>query len=136
MTQQAPIEIPLVKSLAEVGDPCENIVATLHFLLGALMSRGEALLHAEWLRPAEEVTWFLRSRDGGKEGADESLAVLPSAVSHSCISRLALITNLSYITGGRSQATLIQHGHRHACSIYLSNCKESGSWIRVYGSSV
>jgi len=41
MTQQAPIEIPLVKSLAEVGDPCENIVATLHFLLGALMSRSE-----------------------------------------------------------------------------------------------
>lgn len=132
MTQQTPIEVPLVKSLAEVGDPCENVRATLAFLLSALLSRGEALLHAEWLRPAETVSWYLRSRDGGKEGADESLAVLPAMVSHSCISRLALYTNLCYVAGGHSQATFVHNGHQHACLIYLSNRKESGSWIRVY----
>ena len=136
MTQEATIEFPLVKSLTEVGDPCENIVATLHFLLSALVSRSEALLHAEWLRPAEDVTWFVRSRNKVEEGPDERLAVLPAAVSHSCISRLALATNLSHIAGGHSRATLVQEGQRHACSIYLSNCKESGSWIRVYAKSV
>jgi len=136
MSEQATIEVPVVKSLGEVGDPCENIVGALHFLLSALIGRREALLHAEWLRPAEDVVWFLRSREDGSEGSDERIATFPSAVSHSCISRLALSMGMSHIIGGHGRAALVQDGQRHECSIYLSNCKESGSWIRVYAKCV
>ena len=46
------IEIPKVEPLDGVGDPCEHILTVFHFLLTSLLSREQALLQAEYRRPA------------------------------------------------------------------------------------
>jgi hypothetical protein len=127
------IEIPKVESLDGVGDPCEHILTVFHFLLTSLLSREQALLHAEYRRPAAETTWYLRPRTKDAEGDDEPLAVLPSSLLQSCAARLALTLDLSHIEGGYGRLQMTQEGRRHDCSVYLSNCRHSGCWIRVYG---
>jgi hypothetical protein len=130
------IEIPKVDSLEGVGDPCEHILTVFHFLLTSLLSREQALLHAEYRRPAADTTWYLRPRTKDSEGDDETLAVLPPALLQSCAARLALTLDLSHKEGGYGRLQMTQEGRRHDCSVYLSNCRESGYWIRVYGRAV
>ena len=126
------IEIPKVESLAAIGDPLEHIAETFHFLLTALVSREQALLHVEYRRPAADTVWYLRPRTDDGDGVDETVAVLPSAIVQSCAARLALAVDLDYKAGGQARAILMQAGRRHECRIFLSNCRESGYWIRVY----
>lgn len=127
------IEIPKVESLDGLGDPCEHILTVFHFLLTSLLSREQALLHAEYRRPDAETVWYLRSRTKDEEGKDEIIAVLPSAILQSCAARLAITLNLSHKEGGSGQLAMVQTGRRHDCRVYLSNCRDSGYWIRVYG---
>jgi hypothetical protein len=130
----ATIEIPKVERLT--GDPCEQVLAVFHFLLTSLLSREQALLHAEYRRPAAETTWYLRTRTKDTEGDDEMVAVLPSALLQSCAARLALALDLSYKEGGHGRVEMVQDGRRHDCRVFLSNCRDSGYWIRVYGRAV
>ena len=132
----ATIEVPRVETLDGVGDPCEQILTVFHFLLTSLLSREQALLHAEYRRPAADTTWYLRPRTKDAEGDDETLAVLPSAFLQLCAARLALAMDLSHIEGGHGRVQMTQDGRRHDCSVYLSNCRDSGCWIRVYGQAV
>src|ERR1043166_2241023 len=132
-TRMATIEIPKVDSLDGAGDPCEHIVTVFHFLLTSLLSREQALLHAEYRRPAIEAALYLRPRTKDHEGDDETVAVLPSAILQSCAARLTLALDLSHIEGGHARVEMVQEGRRHDCSVYLSNCRDSGCWIRIYG---
>lgn len=130
------IEIPKVETLEGIGDPCEHIITVFHFLLTSLLSRNQALLHAEYRRPEAKTTWYLRPRAPDLEGEDEPLVVLPSGILLSCAARLALVLDLSHKEGGRGRFELVQGKRRHDCHVFLSNCKESGHWIRVYGETV
>src|SRR3954451_14032906 len=94
------IEIPKIESLEGVGDPCEHILTVFHFLLTSLLSREQALLHAEYRRPAADSTWYLRPRTKDSEGDDETLAVLPAALLQSCAARFAFTLDLSHKEGG------------------------------------
>ncbi len=132
----ATIEIPKVETIEGVGDPCEHIVTVFHFLLTSLLRREQALLHAEYRRPAAEAIWYLRPRTKGSEGNDETIAVLPSALLQSCAARLALALDLGYKEGGHGRVEMVQDGRRHDCRVFLSNCRDSGYWIRVYGRAV
>jgi hypothetical protein len=126
------IEIPKVETLNGVGDPCEHILTVVHFLLTSLLSREQALLHAEYRRPAADTTWYLRPRTGETEGDDEMMAVLPSAILQSCAARLALLLELSHTEGGYGRVEMVQEERRHDCRVFVSNCSEAGRWIRVY----
>ena len=130
----ATIEISKVERLT--GDPCEQVLSVFHFLLTSLLSREQALLHAEYRSPAAETTWYLRTRTKDAEGDDETVAVLPSALLQSCAARLALALDLSYKDGGHGRVEMVQDGRRHDCRVFLSNCGDSGYWIRVYGRAV
>jgi len=130
------IEIPKVESLATVGDPLEHILEVLHFLLSSLLSHDHALLHAEYRRPATHTVWYLRPRTHEQEGEEETLAVLPSAVLQSCAARLAVHMSVSHTEGGHGRLVLRQQGRRHECRVFLSNCRDSGVWIRVYGRAI
>ena len=130
------IEVPRIITLDGLGDPCEHIVTVFHFLLTHLLSREQALLHAEYKRPDPITTWYLRPRTKDREGEDEALAILPSAILQSCAARLALALNLSHIEGGYGRLELVQEDRRQDCTVYLSNCRNSGCWIRVYGRTI
>lgn len=133
------MEIPKVESLADVGDPLENIVKVVHFLLSALLARGQALLHSEYRCPALETVWYLRCLrplSNESEGEDEILAVLPSAVLQSFIGRLSVMLGLHPTEGGEAKFTLSQSGRKHLCRVVVSNRGESGRRIRVYGKAV
>jgi len=127
------IEIPKVVSLNGVGDPLEHILTVFHFLLTSLLNREQALLHAEYLRPAADSTWYLRPRSSDGEGVDEPVATLPSAIVSSCAARLALAMEFHHTEGGAGRLMLTQGSRRHDCRVFLSNCRGSGFWIRVYG---
>jgi hypothetical protein len=127
------IEIPKVESLEGMADPCENVQFVLHFLLTKLLGREQGLLHAEYRRPDPKSVWYLRTRGDEFEGEDETVAVLPSAILQSCAARLALTMDLSHKEGGYGRLEMRQEGRRYECRVYLSNCRESGCWIRVYG---
>jgi hypothetical protein len=135
-TRMTTIEIPNVESLASVGDPLENVATVFHFLLTTLLGREQALLHAEYRRPAADTAWYLRPRTREHEGDDETIAVLPSAILQSCAARLAIALEISHIEGGHGHVVLTQEGRQHDCRVFLSNCRESGCWIRVYGRAV
>ena len=126
------LEIPKVESLAAIGDPLEHVADVLHFLLTALLRYDQALLHAEYRRPAANTIWYLRARTNDHEGDDATLAVLPSAIVPSCAARLALALDMDHKAGGHRRAVLSQEGRQHECRIFLSNCRESGYWIRLY----
>jgi hypothetical protein len=130
------IEIPRVESLEGIADPCENIPFVLHFLLTKLLGHEQGLLYAEYRRPDPESAWYLRTRSKDFEGEDEKVAVLSSAILQSCAARLALTLDLSHKEGGYGRLEMTQEGRRYECRIYLSNCRESGYWIRVYAKSI
>ena len=136
MTRMTTIEVPKIETLEGVGDPCEHIITVLHFLLTSLLSREQVLLHAEYQRPAANTTWYLRPRTTDSEREDEPLVVLPSGILQSCAARLALALDVSHKEGGHGRVEMVQGGRRHDCRVFLSNCRESGYWIRVYGQVV
>ena|SRR5882724_6630607 len=127
------IKIPKVESLDNIGDPLEQVLTVFHFLLTALLQRDRALLHTEHRPPAGETVWYLRDRTGEREGEDEKLIVLPSAFVSSCAARLAVALGINHAEGGYGHCEMSQEGRRHDCRVFLSKCKDSGYWIRVYG---
>ena len=128
----AVIEVPKVDGLAEGEGLVSDIPSTLHYLLSRLLEQDEALLHAEYRRTEQEVTWFVRGRGDGREGEDEAVATLPAGIFSSLVSRVALSLDIDYTSGGHARGVLAQRGRRHECRVFLSRCRESGYWIRVY----
>ncbi len=129
---RTPIEVPKVEALAQAGEPLEHVLTVRHFLLTALLKHDDALLHAEHRRPAPDVTWYVRPRSDEHEGDDEAIAVLPSAILQSVAARLAVLLEIDYKEGGQGRAVLSQDGRRYDCRVFLSNCRASGYWVRVY----
>ena len=130
------IEITRVESLENVGNPLENIATIFNFLLTSLLRREHALLHVEVRRLATDTAWYLRSRTKEGESDDEIVAVLPSAIVSSCAARLAVAMGIHHTDGGHGRVVLSQGGRRQDCLVFLSNCRDSGFWIRVYAQAV
>ena len=136
MADNAVIEVRRVESLAEVGEPLEQVATVLYFLLTSLLKQKEGLLHAEHRRPQSEVTWYVRPRADGNEGHDGPVAILPAAILQSCTARMAMALDLSHIEGGYRKAVFSLEGRRHECSVYVSNCRQSGCWMRIYARAI
>jgi hypothetical protein len=126
------IEIPKVDSLAQIDAPLEQVPKVCHFLLTALLRCEDALLYTEYYRPEPDVTWYVRRRSEEREGDDEVVAVLPSAILQSFAARLAVLLKIHHTEGGYARAVLSQDGRRYDCRVFLSNCRASGYWLRVY----
>jgi hypothetical protein len=126
------MEVPKIKSLSAVGDPLANIPGVFSFLLTSLLSHEQALLHAEYNRPAPETSWHLRPRTKEQEGEDEVIATLPSSILQSCAARIAVHMGVLQTGSGHGRVLLSQEGRQHNCQVFVSNCGESGCWLRIY----
>jgi hypothetical protein len=126
------IEVPKVDVLAVGEGLLSDIPSTLHYLLSRLLEQDDALLHAERRPTQQEATFFLRRRGDGREGDDVPVATLPAGVFSSIVSRVALALDIDYTGGGHARGVLAQGGWRHECRVFLSKCRESGYWIRIY----
>jgi len=131
--RMTPFEVPKVTSLSSVGEPLANIPGVLSFLLTSLMSRDQALLHAEYSKPAPQTSWYLRLRSRDCEGEDETIAVLPSSILQSCTARIAVHMGILQTGSGHGRIVLSQEGRHHDCQVFVSNnSRESGCWLRIY----
>jgi len=130
-----------VNDIATVNDlPADllsQIYVTLSFLLTRLLSHEEGLLHADYRRGSDQnVTWYVRPRTGGNEQDDVPVAVLPAGAFSSLVARIALAAQIDHQRGGAAPLTLCQNGRRFDCRVFLSKCRESGYWIRLYARAI
>jgi hypothetical protein len=129
------VKLPRFDTLPEEG-VLGSIPATMGYLLTQLLTRERALLHAESLRPEEEVTCYVRPRREKTDGEDEAVATLPRPVFISIVARLALMFEIDFVDGGRGDGVVLFEGRRFKCRMFLSRCKESGYWIRFYANVI
>jgi hypothetical protein len=109
----------------------------LPFLLTRLLSSDDALLHADYRHGSDDtVTWYVRQRTGGIDQDDAPVAVLPAGIFTSLVTRIALHADIDHHRGGAAALTLSQNGRRFDCRVFLSKCRESGYWIRLYARAV
>jgi hypothetical protein len=127
------VEIAAVDALPPLEESLGAIPTVLAFLLTRLLREPEALLHAERRRSEAEVAWYLRPRDNEGEGEDVRVASLPAGMFSSLVSRVALMADVDYARGGAGDLELTQGSRKHVCRVFLSRCRASGTWIRVYG---
>jgi hypothetical protein len=129
------LDIPTVNDLPE--DLLSSIRVSLAFLLTRLLTNEEAMLHAEYRRGCDqEVTWYVRQRTDGKDHDDVPIAVLPAGIFSSLVARIALAAGIDHQRGGTAPLTLSQAGRCFDCQVSLSNCRESGYWIRLSARAV
>jgi len=129
------IDIPTVNALP--ADLLGNIPASLAFLLARLLAHEEGLLHADYRHGADQnVTWYVRQRTGGKDQDDVPVAVLPAGIFGSLVARIALAARIDHQRSGAAPLTPAQNGRRFDCQVFLSKCRESGYWIRLYARAV
>ncbi len=129
------IDIPTVNALPE--DPLGKIPTSLSFLLTRLLASEEGLLHADYRHGVDQnVTWYVRHRTGGTDQDDVPVAVLPAGIFSSLIARIALAAEIDHQRGGAGPLALSQNGRRFDCRVFLSKCRESGYWIRLYARAV
>jgi hypothetical protein len=129
------IDIPIVNELP--ADLLSEIYVSLAFLLTRLLANEEGLLHAEYRHGSEQdVTWYVRLRSDGKEQDDVPVAVLPAGIFSSLVARIALKAEIDHQRGGAAPLMLSQNGRRFDCRVFLSKCRESGYWIRLYARAV
>jgi hypothetical protein len=129
------IDIPIVNDLP--ADLLGNIRASLAFLLTRLLTGEEGLLHADYRHGSDQnVTWYVRQRNDGKDQDDVSVAVLPAGIFSSLVARIALEAQIDHQRSGAAPLTLSQNGRRFDCRVFLSKCRESGYWIRLYARAV
>jgi hypothetical protein len=127
------IDIPTVHDLPNPLSP----LRVLPFLLTRVLEHEEALLHAEYRRGLDQnVTWYVRQRTDGKDHIDVPVAVLPAGIFSSLVTRIALSAEIDHQRGGAAPLTLSQNGRRFDCRVFLSKCRESGYWIRLYARAV
>ena len=125
------IDIPTVNDLP--GDLLSNIPVSLSFLLTRLLSSEEGLLHADYRHGSDQnVTWYVRQRDDGKDQHDVPVAVLPAGIFGSLVARIALAAQIDHQRSGAAPLVLSQNLRRFDCRVFLSKCRESGYWIRLY----
>jgi hypothetical protein len=129
------IEIPRFDRLPEEG-VLADIPAVMGYWVTRLLTREQALLHAESLRPEEDVTLYVRPRREKTEGKHEAVVTVPRAVFISIVARLALMFEIDYVDGGRGDGVVLFEGRRFLCRVFLSRCKQSGYWIRFYANVV
>jgi hypothetical protein len=125
------VKIPRFDKLPEEG-VVGNIPAVMGYWLTQLLTREQALLHAESLRPDEDVTLYLRPRREKTDGDDEAVVTVPRAVFISIVARMALMFEINFVDGGRGDSVVLFEERRFKCRVFLSRCKESGYWIRMY----
>jgi hypothetical protein len=130
------IKVPRVDTLLDSEQALADIPNAMGYLLTRLLSLERGLLHAEYLRPATEVTWYVRPRGQKSEGEDVIAATLPGVIFSSMVARFALIFGMDYINGGRGEGVLVCEGRRFAYRVFLSRCDASGYWIRLYAEEV
>jgi hypothetical protein len=110
---------------------------TLAFPLTRLLTNEEGLLHADCRHGSDQnVTWYVRQRTGGNDQDDVPVAVLPAGIFSSLVARIALKAEIDHQRGGTGVLTLRQNGRRFDCRAFLSKCRESGYWIRLYARAV
>ena len=130
------LEIPKTETLATGDGLLSNIPAVLAFLLTRLLQHEEALLHAEWRGAESEVSWYVRPRGTSGEADDVAVAALPAGIFSSLVSRVALSFDIDYTHGGSGRGILTQGASRHDCRIFLSRCRQTGYWIRIYAVAI
>jgi hypothetical protein len=129
------VEIPRYDELPAEG-VLANIPAVMGYCVTQLLTREQALLHAESLRPEEEVTCYVRPRRDKTDGEDEAVVTVPRAVFISIVARMALMFEIDFVDGGRGDGVVLFEERRFACRVFLSRCKESGYWIRFYATVI
>jgi hypothetical protein len=129
------VKIPRFDKLPEEG-VLGNIPAVMGYWVTQLLTREQALLHAESLCPEEDVTLYLRPRREKTDGEDEAVVRVPRAVFISIVARMALMFEIDFVDGGRGDSVVLFEGRRFKCRVFLSRCKESGYWIRIYARAV
>jgi hypothetical protein len=130
--QMPEIELQRVDMPPEGESALADIPRAIGFLLTRLLSHDQALLHAEYRRTESEVTWYVRARLKAGEGEDEAVATLAAGTFSSILARLAVTFGIDYTTSGCATGTMLLEGRRFDCRIFLSKCKASGYWIRIY----
>jgi hypothetical protein len=119
------------------GDLLGDIPASLCFLLSRLLAMEEGLLHADYRHGSEQdVTWYVRRRGDGKEHDDVPVAVLPAGIFSSLVARIALEAGIDHQRGGAGALALSQEGRQFDCRVFLSKCRETGYWVRLYARGV
>jgi hypothetical protein len=124
------LDVPTVNDLP--SDLLGNIPKSLAFLLTRLLTNDEGLLHAERRELNRDVTWYVRHRIDGKDQDDVPVAVLPAGIFSSLVARIALAAEIDHQRGGAAPLTLSHNGRQFDCRVFLSKCRESGYWIRLY----
>ncbi len=129
------VDVPTVNGLP--GDLLGDIPKSLAFLLTCLLTTEEGLLHAECRHGCDQdVTWYLRPRTDGNDHDDVPVAALPPGVFSSLVARIALTAGIDHQKGGTAPLALSQNGRHFDCRVFLSKCRESGYWIRLYARAV
>jgi hypothetical protein len=109
------------------------IAKSLGFLITRLLDAGHALLHAEYRRGGQgEVAWYVRRRNDDAEGEDVLVATLPAGIFSSMVARLAVTFGIDHTSAGAAHGAMTLEGRRYACDLFLSKCRTTGYWVRVY----
>ncbi len=123
-------EVPKIEKLP--GNPLEEIPTACHFILNHVFAHEQSLLQAEHRLPENEVVFHLRPRTDLEDGLDARVVAVPAQVLHSLAARLALTMEIDHSEGGHGRLVITREGNRRKCRIFLSNCRATGCWIRIY----
>ena len=109
------------------------IARALGFVITRMLDEGPALLHAENRRGGRtEVAWYVRGRSDDAEGEDVLVATLPAGIFSSMVARLAVTFGIDHTSAGAARGAMTLEGRRYVCDLFLSKCRNTGYWIRVY----
>ena len=118
----------------EIPDPApydENPVATADFLMTALLRKQPAMLHGEFR--GGDGRWFVRDSAQCEERVAESKSV---GEFRAVLARFGHHFMGGQLYAGHTRLTVMQHGRKFACEIFMSNQGSTGYWIRVYANAV
>ena len=131
------LDVPEVRQLPELSANEESPVAFAAMVLTSLLGYHNALLYAEFIPEESSVGWYIKSHDTAVVTRDVEVGISPTLGSfRSVLAQFAHHYMRCSPYNGYALRFLQQHSRIKRCDIYLSNCSQSGFWIRVYGTQV
>ncbi len=131
------LDVPEVLQLPELSANEESPIAFADMVLTSLLGYRNALLYADFTPAESSVGWYIKPSDKTVVTRDVEVGISPSLGSfRSVLARFAHHYMGCSPYNGYALRFLQQHGRVCRCDVYLSNCSQSGFWIRVYGTQV
>src|SRR5271170_4024028 len=117
------VEVPEITQLPDLSGNGEDPVGFADMVLTTLLGCETAVLHAECLQregPTPSVSWFLRPRERGQDGADIEVGISPSLSSfRSVLARFGHQYMGDQLYNGYALRFLKQRGRICRCDIYM-----------------